>query len=78
MIYQGAINNGAKYMKIKENLSAMDVYTSQPWEDLFETGTLTPHEICKYKKDADKVVDAIATLKDFIDSCEEQIDGFLQ
>lgn len=62
-------------MKLKKNL---EVSSSDFWYDLTDGGYLDPHEICLDEKDADKVVNAIKVLKDFQESCEEQIEGFIQ
>ena len=62
-------------MKLKENLenSTQDFYY-----DLTDGGYLKPEEICENKEDAEKVAEAIKVIEDFKQSCEEQIDGFIQ
>jgi len=62
-------------MKIKKGL---EVSTGDFWYDLIDGGYLDPEEICADKKDAQKVKKAIAVIKDFENSCEEQIEGFIQ
>lgn len=62
-------------MKIKKGL---DVTTTDFWYDLTDGGYLDPDEICENKKDAEEVKKAIAILQDFQNSCEEQIDNFIQ
>ena len=61
-------------MKIKEGL---EVCSSDPWYDL-EEGYLKPEEICQNEEDVKRVKEAIEILIDFFDSCDEQIEGFLQ
>ncbi len=61
-------------MKIKENL---EICSSEPWYDLSDGGYLNPQEICQEPEDAKKVEEAVEIVKDFLDSCEEQIEGFL-
>jgi hypothetical protein len=48
------------------------------WYDLTDGGYLNPDEICVDKKDAERIKNAISVLKEFYDSCEEQIEGFIQ
>lgn len=62
-------------MKIKENL---DVCTSEFWYDLAYGGYLKPEEICENEEDAQRVNDAIEVLLEFENSCDEQIEGFVQ
>jgi len=62
-------------MKIKKNL---EVSTGDFWYDISTGGYLDPHDICENEKDVKKVETAIAVLKDFEESCEEQIEGFVQ
>lgn len=62
-------------MKIKKNL---EVRCTDFWYDLFDGGYLKPEEICADKKDAEKVLEAIAIIEEFRNSCEEQIDDFIQ
>jgi len=62
-------------MEIKKGLEHS---TSDPWYDLSAGGYLRPEEICENPEDAKKVSEAVETIEDFLNSCEEQIDGFLQ
>ena len=62
-------------MKIKKGLK---IFTSEFWYDLTDGGYLKPDELCANKDDAEKVKEAIVILKDFEDSCEEQIKDFVQ
>ena len=62
-------------MKIKDNC---EVSTDEFWYDLTDGGYLNPDEILENPEDAKRVKDAIAVIKEFENSCEEQIDGFLQ
>jgi len=61
-------------MKIKKGL---EVSTTGFWYDLKET-YLKPEEICESIVDAQKVKEAIEVISDFEQSCEEQIEGFIQ
>lgn len=62
-------------MKIKKDCN---VSTSEFWYDLTDGGYLKPEEICEYKNDAWRVMDAIKIVKEFQESCETQIEGFIQ
>jgi len=62
-------------MRIKKGL---EISTDDFWYDLTDGGYLNPDEICAEKGDAEKVKEAIEVIKDFQDSCEEQIEGFVQ
>ncbi len=62
-------------MKIKEGY---DASTSDFFYDLFNGGYLNPLEICESEKDARRVINAMEVIKDFFNSCEEQIEGFIQ
>jgi len=62
-------------MKIKKGLK---ISTDDFYYDLTDGGYLLPEKICADKKDAQKVIDAIAVLQDFQASCEEQIKDFNQ
>ena len=62
-------------MKVKKGL---EISTSEFWYDLTDGGYLKPEEICENEEDAKKVIEAIKTIEDFRDSCEEQIEGFIQ
>jgi len=62
-------------MKIKKGLK---ISTAEFWYDLTDGGYLKPDKICALKEDAKKVKEAIATLKDFEDSCKDQIKGFVR
>jgi len=62
-------------MKIKKGCG---VSTSDYWYDLTDGGYLNPDKICADKKDAEAVKNAIKVLQDFYNSCEEQIEDFIQ
>lgn len=62
-------------MKIKENLK---ISTPDFWYDLTDGGYLDPYEICETIDDADRVYEAMKVIEDFQNSCEEQIEGFIQ
>jgi hypothetical protein len=63
-------------MRIKKNC---EVYLKDDfWYDLTDGGYLKPEEICEDEEDVKRIKEAIAVLKDFYDSCEEQIEGFIQ
>jgi len=62
-------------MKLKKDL---EVSSSDFWYDLTDGGYIKPDEICASKKDAEAVKKAIEVLLDFQNSCEEQIEGFVQ
>ncbi len=62
-------------MKIKKNCKAS---TSDFWYDLTDGGYLKPEKICADKEDAEKVKEAIKVIQDFYNSCEEQIEDFIQ
>ena len=62
-------------MKIKEGL---EISTMDFWYDLTDGGYLDPDEICEDPADAKRVKDAIEIVKEFEESCDEQIEGFIQ
>jgi hypothetical protein len=62
-------------MKIKEGL---EIFTTDFWYDLVDGGYLRLKDILESPVEVNKVEAAIETLQDFLDSCEEQIEGFLQ
>lgn len=62
-------------MEIKKGL---EISTDDFWYDLTIGGYLDPDEICANKVDAERVKQAIAIIRDFETSCEEQIEGFIQ
>lgn len=62
-------------MKIKQGL---EISTQDFWYDLTAGGYLAPEEICEKEEDVEKVLNAIKIIKEFRDSCEEQIEGFIQ
>ena len=62
-------------MKIKKGL---EISTGDFWYDLTDGGYLKPDEICENPEDAKKVEEAVKVIKDFQDSCEEQIEDFIQ
>lgn len=61
-------------MKIKDNL---EVSTAEFWYDI-NNGYINPDEILVNQKDIDKVNEAVRVLKEFEESCEEQIEGFMR
>lgn len=62
-------------MKIKKGLT---VSTDEFWYDLTDGGYLRPEKICNFMSDARRVIQAIAVIRDFQDSCEEQIEDFIR
>jgi len=62
-------------MKIKEGCTAS---TSDFWYDLTKGGYLNPEEILESKNDVDRVKNAINVVMEFEQSCEEQIEDFIQ
>jgi len=60
-------------MELKEGLTDA---TSEFWYDLTIGGYLKPEKMCKNKEDAKKVREAIEIVKEFEDSCNEQIEDF--
>jgi len=62
-------------MRIKKGL---EISTSDFWYDLADGGYLKPFDICESMEDANRVKDAMQTVKDFQRSCEAYIDGFVQ
>lgn len=62
-------------MKIRDGVQ---VSTSDPWYDLAHGGYIKPDDLCEHSGDAEKVAAAVAVIEDFFQSCEEQIEGFLQ
>lgn len=62
-------------MKIKDGC---EVSSSEFWYDLTDGGYLNPDEILESPEDAKRVKDAIAVIKEFENSCDEQIPGFIQ
>jgi hypothetical protein len=62
-------------MKIKKGC---DASSDEFWYDLTDGGGLDPMEICESEEDARRVIEAIAIVKEFQDSCEEQIEDFIQ
>ena len=62
-------------MKIKKGL---EISSADFWYDLTEGGYLIPVEICENPEDAAKVNEAIKVISDFQQSCEEQIEAFVQ
>jgi len=55
-------------MKIKADA---EVSTSDPWYDLTEGGYIEPDELCELPEDAARVKDAVAVIRDFLQSCED-------
>ncbi len=62
-------------MKLKKGL---DVHTDDFWYDISEGGYLDPKEICLHQADAIKIIEAVKVIMEFEQSCEEQIEGFVQ
>lgn len=62
-------------MKIKEGC---DVSTMEFWYDLTDGGYIKPSEILENPDDIANVEKAIAIVKEFERSCEDQIPGFVQ
>lgn len=62
-------------MEIKKGL---EISTQDFWYDLTVGGYLKPEEICEFEYNAKKVNEAIKIIQDFEDSCEEQIEDFIQ
>jgi hypothetical protein len=61
-------------MKIKEGC---DVSTSEFWYDLCN-GYIKPEELLENSEDVKRVQAAVETIREFENSCDEQIDGFTQ
>lgn len=62
-------------MKIKKGLT---ITSGDFWYDLTDGGYLKPEKICENKEDAEQVIAAIQIIKEFQESCEEQIEDFIQ
>ncbi len=62
-------------MLIKEGL---EISTDDFWYDLTDGGYLKPSEICENSEDAAKVNKAVEVIRDFANSCEEQIVEFIR
>ncbi len=62
-------------MKIKDGCEAS---TSEFWYDLTGGGHIDPEDILEKKEDIDKVNKAIQIVMEYEQSCEEQIEGFIQ
>lgn len=62
-------------MEIKKGLT---ISSSDFWYDLTDGGSLNPSEILVNKKDIIKVNDAIRILREFEQSCEDEIEDFIQ
>ncbi len=62
-------------MEIKTGL---EISTQDFWYDLTDGGYLKPERICESATVAVKVNKAIDLLMDFQQSCETQIEGFIQ
>jgi len=52
--------------------------TGDFWYDLTKGGYLDPDKMCANPADAKRIKDAIAVIVDFEESCEDQIEGFVQ
>lgn len=61
-------------IKLKKDLHLV---TNDFWGDLFND-CLDPKTMCKNPKDAKKVMEAIKTINSFKDSCDFQIEGFIE
>ena len=61
-------------MKLKKGLTES---SGDFFYDLCE-GYLKPENMCVNIEDAKRVADALATIQDFQESCENQIEGFIQ
>ena len=62
-------------MKIKEGL---EISSGDFWYDLTGGGYLDPMTICENPEDGAKVKAAVDVVLNFQESCEEQIEGFIQ
>ena len=62
-------------MKINQETTA-DAYTTDFYYDLFLGGYIEPEKYLENESDAQKVNDAIATIKEFHESCVTQIEDF--
>jgi len=62
-------------MKIKDGCAAS---TSDFWYDLTDGGYLNPEDILEDAEDVERVKEAIETIREFEDSCNEQIEDFCQ
>ena len=62
-------------MKIKKGL---EISTGDFWYDLTKGGYIKPEAICENKEDAKKILEAVEIIEDFENSCEEQIENFIQ
>jgi len=61
-------------MKLKQGLQ---ISTSEFWYDLTQGGYIKTEEICEHLEDSKKVNEAIAIVREFEESCEEQIEDFM-
>jgi hypothetical protein len=61
-----------------EIIQDLEISTSDFWYDLFDGGYINPNDICAKYEDLVKVTEAIKIIRDFKDSCEEQIEGLFQ
>jgi hypothetical protein len=61
-------------MKLKPNLTFS---TGDFYYDMCE-GYLKPERMCEDPEDAKRVDEALKVIVDFMDSCEEQIEGFVR
>ncbi len=62
-------------MKIVQGL---DITTEEFFYDLFDGGYIKPEMFCENENDAKKIRKAMKIIEDFKDSCEEQIEDFIQ
>jgi len=61
-----------------ETKKDLDISTGEFWYDLTDGGYLKLEEMLENKEDVEKLKEAINVVKDFQNSCEEQIEGFIQ
>ena len=62
-------------MQLKKDL---EICSSDFFYDLTDGGYLDPNKICANPDDAAKVKEAVETICEFKQSCENQIEGFIQ
>ena len=62
-------------MKVKDGCTAS---TQDFWYDLTDGGYLKPEDIVENPEDVRRIKEAIALIREFESSCEDQIDGFIQ
>lgn len=62
-------------MKVKADCG---VSSGDFWYDLTDGGYIKPEDICELKEDANRVNEAVKIVREFQESCEEQIPDFIQ